>query len=491
MISISSNKISLFVLVGLTAFLLSCKDDAMLAGKDLLPEEYSLNGYSREVSGIIAQNTMRDSIQSDQVTYAILGEINDEIFGKSKGAFVGQVYKGAVIDSISLNRPKFSVDSMVFISVHNYGDWYGLGSESHTIRIYELTEPLNNGLDVYYSNFNIEGKYDPVPIGEGELNGNSLDSASWVSNKYVDTFRVKIRQDVATRFFENFNREMSSNNSQFLDFFKGIYIASEWKTGTGLGSLVRCRVMGSTLGLKLYYKYDADPNDTIKVHYSHIFPITRDGVTFNKYEHTLDPLVVLDDPNALKLYAQGMAGSYIKVTLPEDDLATYRDSLSITTPSERVAFSNVTLEFFVDTTASKISSYTLPDSLTLYRFNDYESSDINNDLSNDKIEAPYYYVKVDGSDPVKMYKPVVGGALNKSTYSYKFTIDNEFFKRIVTRDDLNDKDAQLGLGNEDDFKVLYIGPNNPVQNFRRVILYGQNDANGKVGVKMKIRTVKY
>ncbi|MBP8848988.1 MAG: DUF4270 family protein [Breznakibacter sp.] len=491
MISIFSNKISLFLLVGLTALLFSCKDDAMLAGKDLLPEEYNLNGYSREVSGIIAENTTRDSIKSDQVTYAILGDFTDEIFGKSVGAFVGQVYKGAVIDSISLNRPKFSVDSMVFLSVHNYGDWYGLGNESHRIKVYELTETLSNGLDVYYSNFNMEGKYDTTPIGEGELKGNSLDSASWVLNKYVDTLRVKIRQDVATRFFENFTREMSSNNSQFLDFFKGIYITSEWKTGDGQGSLVRCRVMGSTLGLKLYYNYDADPSDTVKVHYSHIFPITRDGVTFNKYEHTINPNIKLDNPVTDNLYAQGMAGSYVKVTLPEDDLTDYGDSLSINTPGERVAFSNVTLEFFVDTAASKISSYTLPDSLTLYRFNDYEKSDINNDLSNDKIEAPFYYVKVEGETPVKMYKPVIGGALNKSTYSYKFTIDNEFFKRIVTRDDLIDKDNQLGLGNEDDFKVLYIGPNNPVQNFRRVILYGQNRTDGKVGVKMKIRTVKY
>ena len=80
MISIFSNKISLFLLVGLTALLFSCKDDAMLAGKDLLPEEYNLNGYSREVSGIIAENTTRDSIKSDQVTYAILGDFTDEIF---------------------------------------------------------------------------------------------------------------------------------------------------------------------------------------------------------------------------------------------------------------------------------------------------------------------------------------------------------------------------------------------------------------------------
>lgn len=494
MISISKNKISLFVLVGLTLLQFGCKDDAMLAGKDLLPEEYNLNGYSREVSGIIAENTTRDSIKSDQVVSAILGDYTDERFGDTKGAFVAQLYPGKVIDSVKFNLPNFRVESMELLMSQIHNDWTGDISSTYIIRVYELTETLNNGLDVYYSNFNMEGKYDPIPIGESEIFVNPIDSATWVKQNGLNTIHVKIRDDVASRFFENFNKSMSTNKSEFLNFFKGIYVTCEFKTGNNKdsqGALVRYKVLDKSgqLGLKLNYGYYGNPNDTIP--YSHIFPITREGVVFNKYDHVLNSGIQLDNPSTGRLYAQGMSGSYVKVTLPEDELYLYKDSLSITTPGERVAFSNVTLEFFVDADTSKISSHALPDSLTLYRFNDYESSDINNDLSNDKIEAPYYYVKVEGKDPVKMYRPVIGGALNKSTYSYKFTIDNEFFKRIVTRDDLNNEDAKLGLGNEDDFKVLYIGPNDPVQNFRRVIFYGQNGTDGKVGVKMKIRTVKY
>lgn len=494
------NKITLFGSIGLMWLTISCSDDAMLVGKDLLPEEYNLKGNTYVVPGIEAMNAKRDSIKSDQVTTAILGDFLDESFGRTNGSFIGQLSKGELLDTTRFNLPDYEVISLELILSHKYLGWYGDKDAQHELKVYELTTLFPRKMsDVYYSNIDLTGHYLPTPIGIDTLIGNSLDSAGWVAAKKVDYLKIKLNDELTHRFFNQIDQEMLSDNSKFQDFFKGIYITSQkivsQNGSSNKGSLVNCNAMGDGLGLVLRYRH-INANDNNKVDtLSHVFPFSREGITVNKFTHELSPNINFENPETPNLYAQGMAGSYVKVTLPEELLLQYGDSLKVTTPGERLAFSSVTMEVFLDQDSLKLDPnlvdyFPLPDSLILSRFNDYELDDNNINLSNDKIEAPFY--KNIATSSTLAYAGVSVGVLNKTTYSYKFTINNTFFEHVVSRDDMKVTTERKGGGNEDDFSVLYIGPSNPLQNFKRVILYGQHRPNSdKKGVVMKIRTAKY
>ena len=58
------------------------------------------------------------------------------------------------------------------------------------------------------------------------------------------------------------------------------------------------------------------------------------------------------------------------------------------------------------------------------------------------------------------------------------------------RDDELPLEERLGLGEEDDFQNIYVGPVTPSYNFNRVIFYGYNNSE-KQGVVFKVRMVKY
>lgn len=100
-----------------------------------------------------------------------------------------------------------------------------------------------------------------------------------------------------------------------------------------------------------------------------------------------------------------------------------------------------------------------------------------------------HYRSADDSTKFDKYSsPVSLGIYDKTAMSYKFTISNDFFKRVVNQDDditpISDRE---GKGEEDDFQDIYIGPYNPSQNLNRLVFKGKNSG----GVVFKLRMVKY
>lgn len=474
------SSIRYFFYVALVAFLLTgCNDDPSLVGEGILPDKDVIQGSTILIDGLIAENVSKDAILSDKVDYAILGELNDPMFGYSKGEFVTQINSGAALDSARFNLPDYYVDSLMLNLALTYkSGWYGDTLAKHKISVYELTDALSNDLTSYYSNTSMAGRYSSTPIGELDFVTDRNSDSAWYVKDYVDTLRIKLSEELKNRFFSEVDKNLVANNKAFRDWFKGVYISTTLSEST-VGSLLRIKAWDSGLGIKIYYHH---MEDTTKYPHENLFPITLEGTDFNIFNHTPSANISFNNPQTDYLYCQGMAGSYVHIKLP-DDIYNFKDSLATNEEGYSQDFSSVTLEFFVDTTKSEISKFPPPSTLQLYRYNE----------KTNKLEVPFmhYRTVADTSKYEKNSMPVGYATYNTTSMSYKFIISNDFFKRVVTKDDdILPQSARAGKGEEDDFQDIYIGPYNPSQNMNRVVFYGKENST-KRGVEFKVRMIKY
>ncbi len=465
---------SVFLLFVISFF--GCNDEPSLLGEGVSPDKDIIIGKTHPIDNLIAENVMKDAILSDKVEYAIIGELNDPKFGYSKGEFVTQINSGAALDTTNFDLANYYLDSLVLnlALTKTYG-WYGDTTAIHTISVFELSESLTNDLTSYYSNTDMVGKYFPTPIGELEFKTNRNSDSAWYVNDDVDTLRIRMSDELANRFFTVVDRNLIANNKAFREWFKGIYIKSSLKESS-LGSLLRIKAWDYGLGLKLYYNSIED-EDTIP--HEKLFPISLEGTDYNIFQHTASSEISFNNPSTEYLYCQGMAGSYVHIKLPES-IFDYKDSLETSEDGYTQDFSSVTLELKVDTSETEMSKFPIPTTLQLYRYNE----------KTNKLEVPFmHYRSADDSTKFDKYSsPVSLGIYDKTAMSYKFTISNDFFKRVVNQDDditpISDRE---GKGEEDDFQDIYIGPYNPSQNLNRLVFKGKNSG----GVVFKLRMVKY
>lgn len=477
---------NIFLLFAVIAILSGCKDDPSLVGGSIMPEDDAIQGESISVHGLSAVNVKRDFVASDQASYAILGEFNDPVFGFSKSGFVTQINNGVLLDTTRFAiDATYHLDGMELHLAHAVNDWYGDDSTAvHKLSVYGLTQPLQNDLTTYYSNNEMSGKYDPSLLGSYSLKANNISDSAWRAANYVDTIKIKItNSDLANRFFNELDRTTLSDNNWFKgSFFNGIYVKSEFESGSSVGSLIRFKVWGYNLGLKMYYHRKGTVGaDTATKHFSHLFPISSEGVDFNIFEHNPSSEISFG-ANPDYLYLQGMSGCYPNIALP-DTIFEFSKLIGKVDDGSTYRFSSVTLEMFVDTLKSEISKYPLPRTLRLYRRNPLTG----------ELEIPFYNaVDTTSSTGYTRVNGVSDAVYNSEDRSYRFYVSNEFFRRVVTKDDKLPSGQRLGNGLDDvtNFQSLFVTPINTSQSFQRVVFYGANNKD-KTGIVFKVRRVKY
>jgi hypothetical protein len=218
----------------------SCSDPATV-GIELAPGNNQI-GVVFEEFELPATVVLLDSFNTTNQSVLVVGEEEDDFFGKTSGTGYSRLYinssadrpeMDAILDSIHFDLNILSVDGANL-------------DEPKYFSIHKLTEPI---LDTLYYNFD-ELSYEASPFSSGEIVfGEATDSLA--------SFQVE--EPFAEEIFSKMKTGVEFNDLfTFRDYFPGIAVKARKGDNSSIGVGV-----GSSTGLKIYYHYDGDTTSTL------------------------------------------------------------------------------------------------------------------------------------------------------------------------------------------------------------------------------------
>jgi hypothetical protein len=297
---------------------IGCKEDLGLIGLGVQPDEEFLNTDSL-YPDIVAYSAIHDSLISSSVSTNMLGYVYDPVFGNTQAGIYTQFRLSATSVDFGDNA---GVDSLVLTLA--YAGYFGDTLNSFRLKVYELTGDLSKG-ETYYTKSSIN--HDNVSLTEDPnlyiSPTPTIHQDSSASSYYL---RVKLDKNFAmNKFISKSGSGEYANDAVFLNYFKGLYLEADDKTGNGC--IVSLNMTHSLSGLTIYYhndqasnlKYIFKLNDST-AHFGVVNHFDYTGATNNLTQQLNGDYTSASDV----LYAQ--SGSGIKVILNFPSLKeTFKD----------------------------------------------------------------------------------------------------------------------------------------------------------------------
>ena len=288
----------------------SCYNEPGFLGNNLLPDEDVYKVKIDSSFKVSAFTLTKDSLNSFLASEGVMGYINSEVFGSTKGSFIGRYLPGKSTDGYG--GPTATADSILFYFTAS--SFYGDSTKELTLKIHEVTDTSlfwdkQNALSPIDAN-----AYNPTPLVTTTLKGEG-----------------SLKLPLPLSFGQSLIDSLALTDSKiFYTKFKGFYVTFD--EFPGYGGVVY-NLSTSNMYLRLYYHYvkQFDGKDsTIKASKTFTF-----GSRFYEYLHDYakaDPAKKIQHLNDTitqdtVFYTQSLGGVYGKITFP--DLAQWRDSLPI------------------------------------------------------------------------------------------------------------------------------------------------------------------
>ena len=302
--------LNLCIIYFLVSILFSCKEPDTV-GLNVQPTNDKMNVVHCDTITLVAYSTKEDSIRSDQTYYNLLGCSNDPIFGKNSASFYTQI-------RLSSDNVYFGVnpvlDSMVLSLV--YGSVYGDTTAKQTIKVYELAQNIYQD-SMYFSNrdFLTTG----VPLATNTFVPDIRDSIKLGKDtvtKYAPQLRIRLNPLLGQKFINESGQTPIADNTDFLNFFKGLYLTATPTSGEG--SIINFNLINTQSKVTLYYHNSADT-------LSYNFVIDAYCQRINHFNHTkyqsansyLRSEICGDTTKGKNvLYVQSMAGLKVRILYP-------------------------------------------------------------------------------------------------------------------------------------------------------------------------------
>jgi len=303
-------KLSAGVLLLLSLF--SCTKDPYELGFDLLPPSDTLNVLVTDTCTVEAYSVIQDSVRTDEASTVILGSMVDPIFGKTTAGFYSQMRLGADSPDFGINPV---LDSLVLILY--YAGHYGDTTMMQNVRVYEISEDVI--LDSsYWSNQRVAAY--PALLGTETFYPRPSDSVKVSGKMMAAHLRINLNK------FSNYlgdkflyaPADVLAENSNFVKFFKGLYVESN-PVSYG-GALLNFSAGSSTSCLEIWFHNSE--SDSL----SYQFPIDDKAARFTTIDHNgyLDASPelkrqILNHDTAMganQLFLQGLGGVKLKLRFP-------------------------------------------------------------------------------------------------------------------------------------------------------------------------------
>lgn len=372
------------LVIALAGILLSSCEEPDVIGLNVQPPGDQLNLAETDTISLITYTVREDSLRSDETTYALLGSYLDPVFGLHSASFYSQIRLSSNNTSFGSNP---QADSIVLTLVYNAA--YGDTLTPQTVKVYELIESIDKDSS-YYSNdaFTIGSllaskAFVPAPLDSVKIDG----------VKKAPHLRIKLEPSLAQRFIDASGSTSLSNNSNFLDFFKGIFVTTD--PVNSKGAILSFDLLNSLSQVTMYYKNDNA--DSLKYN----FVINENCARINHFNHHnysqassyLQSQLSGDTTKGDSiLYLQSMAGLKVKIKYP------YLMNL---VANGKIAINKAELIVKLDKNDFTENEFAPPALLTVLEEQDGKIRYIL-----DQYEGTNYF----------------GGSFNKTKYEYRFNI---------------------------------------------------------------------
>ncbi len=296
--------LSAAIIIGLIGVLVSCEYNENSLGTDVLPPGDNVIVYHDTIFEIDAYSMRGKRVQTSEnysgTKLMLLGSVEDTIIGLSKAEVVTQFNSTATYQPAD----NLEIDSL-FLALYVY-DFLGDTEQDITLSVYEFTERIY--LDTahsYYSDYDVEGKYDPVPLLEQTItpeNGTTYELLI-EDQDFIDKF-LAIQAD--TNYFYN--------DSIFKDYFNGFYITAEPVSSEG--TMARIQLSNTQSRLTMKYANDSTDVDSTAERdfaFAHFAIDQYSSQKINTFEHDYTGTAleeIIDDEQSFSpyTYVQGMSG---------------------------------------------------------------------------------------------------------------------------------------------------------------------------------------
>ena len=283
--------INIFIILLIAVF--SCEKDFASFDSEVINSDNAINFSTNSLEyNLTTKSEMVNPVQTNNLPSFLLGSYNHPQFGRSNSSFVGQMVPSeynhdfgdnVVLDSVVLTIPYFSRG----IDTSEEGDiTYEIdsvyGDEPIKISVYRNNfffrtfDPFSNfdTSQSYYSNGSLsveeiidvsqlEGELlfeiDDFTPSANQINLTQIDTSgnTYVSQRLAPALRFKLNNPNdnfwETNFFENEGNQVLTNEPNFKEFFRGLFIKIE---SNSEGSIMLLNFASSNTKLTIHYTSD-------------------------------------------------------------------------------------------------------------------------------------------------------------------------------------------------------------------------------------------
>lgn len=382
------NKLNMRKVVILSAlfFAVSCKKKDNFVGANLQGDKLGVNVI--DTLSLLAYTTKQDSIKADELSISTLGSYVDPVFGNTSASIYTQLRLSA--DNVNFaptgTSADIEIDSVVL--AFEIFDHYGT-LEPQTFEVYKITEDLIKD-STYYSNRTfLDDGLDLVEVGSSVITPDPNNKVFVDGDSLNPQLRIRIDKSFGQQIVDESGSSNLTNNDNFLQFIKGVYIKTNNAFASGQGAILSLDLLSANSKMTIYYR-DTVLDDTA----SFDLLINENNERVNNIVHDYSGTMVQNQLNDSTLgvnetYIQGVQGVKTQVEIP--NLLNLKDS--------NIIINKAVLSLPVDYTSG---AYTPNDQLLILRNEDGEQLFI--------------------ADQLTYGLAVVGGKWNEDNSSYEFVI---------------------------------------------------------------------
>lgn len=356
--SIASRSFVLMICILFLSFS-ACKKSPDTIGNNLLSENNYFDLFHCDTVEILCHSYI-DTIGTKNVTYALLGSMNDPVYGLTQAGFYTQFHPSTAGQSFGDNP---IVDSLVLqLCLSGY---YGDTTVMQTARVYKLTDSLSTFENYYnYSEIDHDNidqanacQFYPRPKTRFHLIG--TDTVQY------PIIRIPLNQELGN-YLITLDSSLYSEPDKFKEQFKGLFVTCDAVSQNGAISSINLTNNSFTL-LQLYYHNAATPEK--RMYYN--FYVSSSDTYFNHFDHDytqgnpqfVDQVLNSDTLLGLEsLYLQTMGGVRARLRFP--NLIHWADSLK----DSHIVVNEAKLVLPASPLSSDSTYYKVPSSFVLVGF---------------------------------------------------------------------------------------------------------------------------
>src|SRR5690606_8128217 len=291
---------------------IACDKDFSTVESDVLGEGNVNFDTDKVTLPIIAYNKKLDSLQINNLSSNLLGIFNDPVYGQTVASIVTQVTQAVdnpdfgtnpVIDSVIISIPYFSrvlTDSTYTISDSLYQNspiHLSIYKNNYFLRDFDPNSQTNarqnyyskadgsiNTTDNFAMTNNTIINFDTnkgellkdtifIPSNKAIVTKTISEDSTVTKTRSVPALRFKLDPSFWTTAIINKGGQPElSNQNNFKNYFRGLYLKAEPVNGTG--NLVLLNMASTTSNITIYYSKDDDATDGERIQSSHTLNIT-------------------------------------------------------------------------------------------------------------------------------------------------------------------------------------------------------------------------